>query len=76
MRCSAAGRTKSGDKNAFFAQSFEGLLEMLPKWRSTHIFREIVPKLKAAGLSQAQIDTILIDNPKRLFARGLGGGCC
>ncbi|MCB1748449.1 MAG: phosphotriesterase [Gammaproteobacteria bacterium] len=59
-----------------FAQSFEGLLEMLPKWRSTHIFREIVPKLKAAGLSQAQIDTILIDNPKRLFARGLGGGCC
>jgi len=55
-----------------YAQRFEEMLEMLPKWRSTHIFREILPKLKEAGLTQDQIDTILIDNPRRLFAAGLG----
>jgi phosphotriesterase-related protein len=54
-----------------YAQTFEAMLEMLPKWRSTHIFREIVPKLRERGLSDSQIETILIDNPKRLFNAGL-----
>ncbi len=54
-----------------YAQSFEEMLQMLPNWRSTHIFKEIVPQLRERGLSDAQIDTILIGNPRRLFAPGL-----
>jgi len=54
-----------------FANSFEELLAMLPNWRSTFIFREVVPKLIEGGLSQADVDTILVENPRRLFAAGL-----
>lgn len=54
-----------------YAPSFEALLEALPKWRSTHIFREVIPKLRDAGLPERAIETILVDNPRRLFAAGL-----
>lgn len=54
-----------------FANSFEQLLEMLPKWRSTYIFREVIPRLREGGLSERDVETILVDNPGRLFAAGL-----
>lgn len=34
----------------------------------THFHRNIIPKLLAGGATQAQIDTLLVDNPRRLFA--------
>ncbi|MFK7978014.1 MAG: phosphotriesterase [Halioglobus sp.] len=34
----------------------------------THFHRNIVPKLLAGGATQAQIDALLIDNPRRFFA--------
>ncbi|MFV0277982.1 MAG: phosphotriesterase [Parahaliea sp.] len=34
----------------------------------THFHRNIVPQLLASGVSQAQIDTMLVDNPRRFFA--------
>ena len=55
-----------------YANTFEAMLEVLPNWRSNHIFKEILPKLRAGGLSEEQIDTILVDNPRRLFACALG----
>lgn len=51
-----------------FAQRFEELLEMLPDWHPTHIVKNIVPRLLEGGLRREDIDTILIDNPRRLFA--------
>ena len=54
-----------------YANTFEAMQEMLPNWRSNHIFKEILPKLRAAGLSAEQIETILVDNPRRLFACAL-----
>ncbi len=56
-----------------YAAHFDDMLKMLPKWRSTHIFKEILPRLREAGLSDAQIETILVDNPRRLFSVGLQG---
>jgi len=53
-----------------YAQRFEDLLAALPKWRSTHIFKEIIPQLKDRGLSDAQVETILVGNPRRLFSGG------
>lgn len=55
-----------------YAQSFDDLLKMLPKWRSNHIFKEIVPMMRERGVSDAQIETILVSNPQRLFSAGLG----
>jgi len=50
-----------------YAQSYDELRAMLPDWRPTLIFRKIIPKLIEGGMSQRQIDTILVDNPRRLF---------
>lgn len=54
-----------------YAPTWEAMLAMLPDWRSTHIFRKVIPQLRERGLSERQIDTILIDNPRRLFSTGL-----
>ncbi len=54
-----------------YANTFEAMLEMLPDWRSTHIFKKIVPALRERGMSERDIETILVDNPRRLFAAGL-----
>ena len=36
-------------------------------WYPTYIHKKLVPKMKAAGVSDAQIRTMLEDNPRRLF---------
>ncbi len=53
-----------------YAQSQEEIRAMLPKWRPDYIFREVVPRLIEGGLSKDDIDTILVDNPRRFFAGG------
>jgi len=50
------------------AQSFDELLEMLPDWRATHLFRKIIPQLLEGGLSKDDVETLLVDNPRRFFA--------
>jgi phosphotriesterase-related protein len=32
-----------------------------------HFTRNIAPKLKAAGMSEAEIEGMLVDNPRRYF---------
>jgi len=41
---------------------------MAPKWDPRHVFQHIVPALRDAGVTQAKIDAMLIDNPRRYFA--------
>ena len=39
----------------------------LPNWKPTHIFERIIPELKRRGMSDADFDVILKDNPQRFF---------
>jgi phosphotriesterase-related protein len=39
----------------------------LQKWSYTHLFKEVLPKLHAIGVSEAQVQTMLVDNPRRYF---------
>ena len=41
---------------------------VLPDWQPTHVFRNIIPRLRDAGVAQAKIDAMLVDNPRRYFA--------
>jgi phosphotriesterase-related protein len=41
------------------------MLDSLPNWRWTHISHDVLPALRKAGLSEAQIDQMLVDNPRR-----------
>lgn len=36
-------------------------------WGYDHILRNVVPVMKAKGMTQQEIDTIMIDNPRRLL---------
>ncbi len=36
-------------------------------WYPTYVHKRLVPKMKAAGVTDEQIDTMLVDNPRRLF---------
>ena len=40
----------------------------LADWQPTHLFRKILPRLREAGVPQAKIDAMLVENPRRYFA--------
>lgn len=41
--------------------------ELLKKWDPTHVFKNVIPALREAGVSQAKIDAMLVENPGRYF---------
>jgi phosphotriesterase-related protein len=43
------------------------LSKALPNWRMTHLFENIFPELKRMGMSQDDLDHIVIENPRRYF---------
>jgi phosphotriesterase-related protein len=45
----------------------EMIAAALPSWEPTHLFRNILPRLRERGVTEDQIRTIFIDNPRRYF---------
>jgi len=45
---------------------------MLPRWNFLHIHRDVIPALKERGVTDDQVQTMLVDNPRRIF--GVQGG--
>ena len=41
-----------------------------PNWHFEHISDDVLPALLASGVTQAQIDTMMIENPVRYFSQG------
>jgi phosphotriesterase-related protein len=39
----------------------------MPNWHYLHISRDVLPMLRDNGVTDAQIDQMLVDNPRRLF---------
>lgn len=44
--------------------------QFAPNWHYQHLFDDVIPALRARGVSQAQLDTMLVANPRRFFAGG------
>ena len=42
-------------------------LPFLATWYPTHVFKNVIPALKAAGVTDVEIRTMTVDNPRRLF---------
>jgi len=40
---------------------------MMENWSPLHLFKNIIPFLKNAGVTDEQVNTILVDNPRRFF---------
>jgi phosphotriesterase-related protein len=47
----------------------EQLPIVTPNWNYLHITRDVVPALKQRGVSDEQIDQMLIHNPRKVFER-------
>jgi phosphotriesterase-related protein len=46
------------------------LRALSPKWQYTHIVEEVLPGLRRLGVSAAQIEEMMIANPRSIFERG------
>lgn len=47
--------------------SEEGKAAAVPNWIFTHISDDVLPALRARGVTEEQITTMLVDNPRRYF---------
>jgi phosphotriesterase-related protein len=45
------------------------LSAVIPNWHYLHIHNDVLPALKRRGVTDEQINTMLIDNPRRIFER-------
>jgi phosphotriesterase-related protein len=61
--------TLSHDCQCFsdFWPSMEARREILPDYHFRHISHNVIPALREAGITQAQLDTMFIANPRRHF---------
>lgn len=58
----------SQDASCFIDWFPPGLVDVAePNWRYTHIHDDVLPALRRRGVSEAEIHTMLVDNPRRYF---------
>ncbi len=55
------------DASCYFDWVEPQFLEAAPNWNFLHISKDVLPRLRELGVSEEQIDTMLIDNPRRWF---------
>ncbi len=61
----------SHDANCYIDWFPNDLLALaLPNWNYRHISQDVLPALRARGVSDAQIRLMLVDNPRRYFEHG------
>ncbi len=60
----------SHDASCCFDWAMEELVrQVVPNWRFTFIPEEVIPALRDAGVTDGQIRTMTVDNPRRIFER-------
>ncbi len=47
----------------------EAVYTMMPNWHYLHIHNDVIPALKQRGVTDDQITTMLVDNPRKIFER-------
>jgi phosphotriesterase-related protein len=45
----------------------EQIAMALPNWEPTHLFKRVLPKLRELGVTEQDIATIFVENPRRYF---------
>jgi phosphotriesterase-related protein len=46
----------------------EAIPKFAPSWHFQHLFDDVLPALRERGVSDAQLDTMLVGNPRRYFS--------
>jgi len=59
----------SHDASCYFDALPESTLPVaLPNWHYLHIHNDVIPALKQRGVTDEQLTTMLVDNPRRIFS--------
>lgn len=48
------------------------MMQLAPNWNFDHIPNDVLPALRDRGVTEQQIDAMLVDNPRRLLAENRG----
>ena len=60
----------SHDASCFMHWLPEGLVPtVLPRWHYLHIHNDVIPALKGMGVTDEQLDIMLVENPRKIFER-------
>ena len=66
----AEGMVLSHDTNCFMdTMPRETRRETMPNWHYLHIVNDVLPALRARGVTEGQVEAMLTGNPRRFFAR-------
>jgi phosphotriesterase-related protein len=52
----------------YFPNEWDMVSTIAPNWRYDHIHDDVLPALRAAGVTEAQIEQMLLFNPRRYFS--------
>jgi phosphotriesterase-related protein len=66
----AGSMVLSQDASCYFDWIQQDLMALLPDWKYTHIHERVLPYLLEQGVTQEQVDTMLVANPRRYFEGG------
>lgn len=63
----------SHDASCYFDALPEEMVSVaMPNWHYLHIHNDVIPALKQRGVTDEQLTTMLVDNPRRIFTHGAG----
>lgn len=55
----------------YWAEAHDTMMEQVaPNWNYRHITRDVLPALREQGVTDAQLDQMLVGNPRRYFTTG------
>jgi len=46
----------------------EQIARFAPSWHYGHLFNDVLPALRERGVSETQLETMLVGNPRRYFS--------
>jgi phosphotriesterase-related protein len=62
----------SHDASCYIDWLPEEAFQLMPRWHYLHITNDVIPALKERGVSEEQINQMLVDNPRKIFDRPVG----
>jgi phosphotriesterase-related protein len=59
----------SQDASCYIDWLAPGVMDLLPQWHYTHLLDDVLPYVREHGVTEEQIETMLVTNPREYFAR-------
>jgi phosphotriesterase-related protein len=63
----------SQDASCYIDWLAPGVMDFLPQWHYTHVLDDVLPHVRGQGVTDEQIETMLVANPRRYFEAATAG---